>query len=345
MGGALNYLKRADSFDLVTFEKAAGVGVLFTTGEIAGVVSEIMDKHTISLADKRYSLQSKMYALCNEALKFADGKAVKDEVDKQIGARLGPRTESDSKRKPATTAPTSTSISTATATSTETSTAEVKIKPRIAAVMSATGEDEFEKTSRSIPAARNTEVQLSAHLAATNGQIRTRFPPEPNGVLHLGHAKAARLNFGVAQENKGVCIMRLDDTNPEAEKKDYIDKILENVQSLGHKWSAVTYSSDYFPQLYQFAVKLIERGLAYVDHQTAAEIEQCRSIHKESPWRNRSVEDNLRLFDEMKRGKSYLASQGRYGTFKPTNVGHCRLSNQVCASSSRRYYVVHLPFL
>ena len=137
--------------------------------------------------------------------------------------------------------------------------------------------------------------------------IITRFPPEPNGYLHLGHAKSICLNFGLAQKYGGKTNLRYDDTNPTKEDTEYVDSIKEDIKWLGFQWDKELYASDYFDQLYEWAEELIKRGLAYVDDQTQEEIRLGRgTVDKpgvESPWRNRSVEENLRLFREMKEGK------------------------------------------
>ena len=139
-------------------------------------------------------------------------------------------------------------------------------------------------------------------------QIVTRFPPEPNGYLHLGHVKSICLNFGIAEEFDGLCHLRYDDTNPTAEKQDYIDNIKTDVQWLGFEWAGeALHASSYFDQLYTWAVQLIEQGDAYVDLQTPEQIKDNRGSFKEagtpSPQRDASVADNLKLFDDMKNGK------------------------------------------
>ena len=137
--------------------------------------------------------------------------------------------------------------------------------------------------------------------------IMTRFPPEPNGYLHLGHAKSICLNFGLAQKYGGKTNLRYDDTNPAKEDTEYVDSIKEDIQWLGFQWDKELYASDYFDQLYQWAEDLIMRGLAYVDDQTQEQIRENRgTVDKPgipSPWRDRSVEENLKLFREMKAGK------------------------------------------
>ena len=141
-----------------------------------------------------------------------------------------------------------------------------------------------------------------------NGRVHTRFPPEPNGYLHLGHAKSICLNFGVAKEFNGLCNLRFDDTNPTKEEQEYVDSIREDVRWLGGDWQdREFYASNYFEQLYAYAEQLITMGKAYVDDLSAEEIREHRGTltepGRESPWRNRSVEENLDLFRRMRAGE------------------------------------------
>jgi glutaminyl-tRNA synthetase len=140
-----------------------------------------------------------------------------------------------------------------------------------------------------------------------HGRVATRFPPEPNGYLHIGHAKSICLNFGVAAEHGGTCNLRFDDTNPTKEDVEYVDAIKEDVRWLGFQWSAELYASDYFERLYQFAVDLIKAGKAYVDSLNADQIRQYRGTltepGKNSPYRDRSVTENLDLFARMRAGE------------------------------------------
>ena len=151
------------------------------------------------------------------------------------------------------------------------------------------------------------EEIIENYIAETGNSIQTRFPPEPNGYLHIGHAKSICLNFGLAQRYGGKCNLRFDDTNPVKEDTEYVDSIKEDIKWLGFEWAVERYASDYFDQLYDWAVLLIKKGKAYVDDQTQEEIRLGRGTVQqagtESPWRNRSVEENLRLFEEMKEGK------------------------------------------
>ena len=152
------------------------------------------------------------------------------------------------------------------------------------------------------------EEIIEADLASgKHKSIITRFPPEPNGYLHIGHAKSICLNFGLAQKYGGRTNLRFDDTNPIKEDVEYVDSIKEDIEWLGFEWANEFYASDYFEQLYQWAILLIKKGLAYVDDQTQEEIRTTRGTIStpgvESPWRNRSIEENLRLFEEMRDGK------------------------------------------
>ncbi|MGV7963500.1 glutamine--tRNA ligase [Photorhabdus tasmaniensis] len=138
--------------------------------------------------------------------------------------------------------------------------------------------------------------------------VHTRFPPEPNGYLHIGHAKSICLNFGIAEDYQGQCNLRFDDTNPVKEDVEYVDSIKNDVQWLGFEWSGdIRYSSNYFDTLYQYAIELINKGLAYVDQLCPEEIREYRGTLKEpgkdSPYRNRSIDENLALFEKMRAGE------------------------------------------
>lgn len=165
-------------------------------------------------------------------------------------------------------------------------------------------------TQHSAPQAANfirSIIQEDLKNGKNQGNVHTRFPPEPNGYLHLGHVKSICLNFGMADEFNGWCNLRFDDTNPEKENIEYMDSIKRDVAWLGFHWHELHHASDYFPQLLQYAYQLIEQGDAYVDSQTADEIRINRGTlkapGKNSPYRNRSIEENRNLFDEMVAGK------------------------------------------
>ncbi len=153
------------------------------------------------------------------------------------------------------------------------------------------------------------EQIVEEDLAAgrNDGRIQTRFPPEPNGYLHIGHAKAVCIDFGIAEKYNGTCNLRFDDTNPVKEDVEYVDSIMEDIKWLGYRWDNVYYASDYFQQLWELAVQFIKEGKAYVDEQTSEQIAQQKGTPTvsgtESPYRNRPVDENLALFQKMTDGE------------------------------------------
>ena len=146
-----------------------------------------------------------------------------------------------------------------------------------------------------------------------NGRIQTRFPPEPNGYLHIGHAKAICMDFGVAEKYNGICNLRFDDTNPSKENNEYVENILQDIQWLGFKWGNIYYASDYFEKLWDFAIWMIKNGHAYIDEQTAEQIAEQKGTPTTpgtaSPYRDRPVEEHSR----GGRRKHGAACQTRYG--------------------------------
>ena len=140
-----------------------------------------------------------------------------------------------------------------------------------------------------------------------DGKVQTRFPPEPNGYLHIGHAKAICLDFGIAAAHGGVCNLRFDDTNPTKEDVEYVEAIKEDIQWLGYRWGNEYYASDYFQQLWDFAIRLIKEGKAYIDEQTSEQIAAQKGTPTqpgvESPYRNRPIEETLDLFQKMNTGE------------------------------------------
>lgn len=150
-------------------------------------------------------------------------------------------------------------------------------------------------------------IERDLESGRNGGRVLTRFPPEPNGYLHIGHAKSICINFGLAQRYGGETNLRFDDTNPTKEDVEYVDSIKEDIRWLGFRWARERYASDYFEQLYEWACKLIREGLAYVDDQTQEQLRDTRGTVTEpganSPWRDRSVEENLDLFTRMRNGE------------------------------------------
>ena len=241
----------------------------------------------------RYNMGPIMGTIKKE-LKWADGAKVKKEIDTQIAALLGTKTTEDEKPLQ-------------------------KIKQKKADKKPA---NEAEKVDSGEPmemsfggfhnpgenystegyvVTEHTMRLMKEHLERTGGKIRTRFPPEPNGILHIGHAKAININFGFAKHHNGICFLRYDDTNPEKEEEEFFKSILDMVTWLGYIPYKVTHSSDYFQQLYDLAVKMIKSGDAYVCHQPAEELKGFEV--KASPWRDRPIEESLLLFEDMKNGK------------------------------------------
>ena len=169
---------------------------------------------------------------------------------------------------------------------------------------------EMEEKNIETPESRNLnflEEIIESDLASGKCEsVMTRFPPEPNGYLHIGHAKSICLNFGLAKKYGGKTNLRFDDTNPVKEDTEYVDSIKEDIKWLGFEWENERYASDYFDQLHQYAMELINKGLAYVDELSADEIREYRGTltqpGKNSPYRDRSVEENLALFEKMRAG-------------------------------------------
>ncbi len=153
------------------------------------------------------------------------------------------------------------------------------------------------------------EAKVEEDLAngKNGGRVQTRFPPEPNGYLHIGHAKAICLDFGIAAQHGGICNLRFDDTNPTKENMEYVDAIKEDIQWLGYQWGNEYYASDYFPQLWDFAIALIKKGRAYIDEQSSDEIAAQKGTPTQpgldSPYRNRPIEESLDLFNKMNSGQ------------------------------------------
>ncbi|CAD8176011.1 unnamed protein product [Paramecium pentaurelia] len=158
-------------------------------------------------------------------------------------------------------------------------------------------------TPRDIPEQHNLPEQLEKHKCITQGKIVLRFPPEPNGYLHLGHVRSIRLNFYSAEQLNGYCYLRYDDTNPANEKQIYIDEIEHNVKWFGHKPTHITYASDYFPFIFDCAIKLIKDNKAFICEQNRDEMKEYRRNKQPSPYRDRNIDESLRIFNEMQEGK------------------------------------------
>ncbi|PXF40918.1 Glutamine--tRNA ligase [Gracilariopsis chorda] len=281
------------AIDHADFDRAAGVGVTVSPHHIEAAVQEAIQCNKPQLLEKRYRFNlGLMQRSVMQKLRFADGKAVNTLIRSRVEQLLGPKTQADLAKPPKLKKPKS------------------KKAPTAPRQQEGTKQivDPFEGVpnrfeARGLSSAENTPELLEKHRLATGGKVLTRFPPEPNGYLHVGHAKAMFIDFGYANKMGGECILRFDDTNPTVEKKEYIHAVIEMVKWMGHEPSRITYSSEYFEQLYELALQLIKRGKAYVCHQTPDDISKGRKEGTDSPWRHRSVEQNIRLFDDMRKGK------------------------------------------
>uniref|UniRef100_A0AAY4D9N5 Glutamine--tRNA ligase n=1 Tax=Denticeps clupeoides TaxID=299321 RepID=A0AAY4D9N5_9TELE len=260
LSAALDFVKShpQDPLDRSTFESFCGVGAVVTPEQIEDAVEQVIKKYKKELLSDRYRFN--MGLLMGEArtaLKWADGKIIKNEVDMQVLHLLGPKTEADLEKK-------------------------AKVRNGNLPTCS-----ENYKTEGYV-VTPNTMNLLKQHLELTGGQVRTRFPPEPNGILHIGHAKAINFNFGFAKSNDGICFLRYDDTNPEKEEEKYFTAIKDMVEWL------------VFILYYLDESLWIHRGQAYVCHQRGEELKGHNV--PASPWRDRPVEESLVLFRWMKKG-------------------------------------------
>lgn len=298
-----------DSFDKQEFEKHCGVGVEVTAEEVKKTVEAVVEENKSLILAERYRINVGMLlGQVRKELPWADGKAVKEEMDVQMRELLGEKTAEDDEKpvkKKKEKAPKIGEQAVVTSESPSGGISHEEVNPFL--IFPDPHENiqvhtEIFFSDGTIWRPLNTKEKLAKHLQFTGGNVYTRFPPEPNGYLHIGHAKALFVNFGLAKERGGNCYLRYDDTNPEAEKKEYIDHIQEIVHWMGWRPFKITYSSDYFQELYDLAVELIKRGYAYVDHQTPEEIKAYRETKMDSPWRNRPIAESLKLFNDMRRG-------------------------------------------
>ncbi|XP_076132471.1 glutamine--tRNA ligase [Alosa pseudoharengus] len=306
LSAALEFVKShpQDPLDHSAFESSCGVGVAITPEQIEDVVEQVIKKYKNQLKEERYRFN--MGLLMGEAragLKWADGKIIKNEVDMQVLHLLGPKTEADLEKKPK--APKAKAPEKEKQEVDGAVNGEVKMEAKSLMEQLRGVALNFHKPGENFKTegyvvTPNTMSLLKKHLETTRGQVRTRFPPEPNGILHIGHAKAINFNFGYAKANSGICFLRYDDTNPEKEEEKYFTAIRDMVEWLGYTPYDVTHASDNFQQLYDWAEELIRRGQAYVCHQRGEELKGHNA--PPSPWRDRPVEESLILFQRMKKG-------------------------------------------
>ena len=275
--------------DIAALDAATGVGIVVTEAEIDAKVNALFEENAAAIEAEKHDFNwGKLWTSATKALQWADGAMVRDKINAKKLALIGEAPADDGKRKKA-------------------GKKAKETKPAAGAETAATEDDEPEidigkLIGRDVDIGNSPEI-IAKHLAFTQGKVHTRFPPEPNGYLHIGHAKAIRFNFKVAETYGGNTYLRFDDTNPCKENNEFIDHIKEIVGWLGYTPFKITSASDYFQELYDFAVDLIKKGKAYVCFQNAEEMSRCRNEMIDSPWRNTSVEENLRLFDKMRQGR------------------------------------------
>lgn len=295
---ALNYVKNTESLTVEGLNEISGVGIELTREDVKSEIVKYMEENKEEIETKRYkhlpTLINTVKAL--PSLKWASPALFKPLIDEKLLVMIGPKDERDFVKKEA-------------KKTGKSSKQNGNVEPAKKRSMFTEG---FLGSLHKVGENPQAYPELmKAHLEATKGRVQTRFPPEPNGFLHIGHAKAILVNFGYAKYNNGVCYLRYDDTNPAKEEDVFFQSIHRMVDWLGFEPWKVTYSSDYFDQLYQLAEKLIECGKAYVDHCTPEEIQAQRGIvngkvggpRHESPWASQSVETNLKKFRDMRDGK------------------------------------------
>ena len=285
--------------------KESGVGVVVTEKEINDQVELYFNENKDLILNERYRIVPKLFASIKNLpeLKWADPKLFKPIIDKQVLQLLGPKDERDLVKKPQ---KGSSKNNNKNKTKQNKDTADASIPKRTMFNEGFLGDlHNVGENPQAYP------ELMQEHLRVTGGKVRTRFPPEPNGYLHIGHSKAIMVNFGYAKYHDGVCYLRFDDTNPEAEAPEYFESIKRMVSWLGFKPWKITYSSDYFDRLYDLAEVLIKNGYGYVCHCTAEEIKRGRGIKEDGTpggerfgcvHRNQSVEHNLEQFRLMKEG-------------------------------------------
>nr|CAG4651602.1 EOG090X01EL [Triops cancriformis] len=357
LNAAMEYLLShpGNNVDVPSFEKACGVGVTITPEQVEKAVEKCILARKAEVLEKRYRFNvGLVMSEVRNLLPWGDGKAIKAEIDVQLLDLLGPKTEADLAPPPKVEkgvkkgAEDSKGVKSASAAvpkkgddkkDSEESSGAATIAELMKTKVHFHKPGENFKTDGYV-ITPNTMRLLKEHLKLTGGQVRTRFPPEPNGILHIGHAKAININFGYAAAHDGVCFLRYDDTNPEKEEEKFFVGIKDMVEWLGYKPYAITHSSDNFLQLYEWAKVLIKKGLAYVCHQKAEEMKGHNPIP--SPWRDRPTEESLQLFEDMKNGKfdegeatlrmKVTLEEGKMDpvAYRIKYVAHHRTGNQWC---------------
>lgn len=304
LDAAVNFFKkvRNESYSEEAFLKECGIGspsyslfrmclslsrcragVFPSDSEIQAAIDALFAEKAAEITEKRYQLFAPLLTILRDRNPFADRQKLLKKLEEKLLATLGPKGDAD---KPAPKAA-----------------AKKEKKPDSSAEADRVKLQDSIRFPDPKENVQTNKETLQRHLELTGGKVVTRFPPEPNGYLHLGHAKAMSLDFGYAKKMGGICYMRFDDTNPETESQEYIDSILDSVKWMGHDWVKITHAADYFEELYNLAVELIKRDKAFVCHQTSDEVATSREKRQPSPWRDRPIEESLKLFADMRDGK------------------------------------------
>ncbi|EGV64926.1 Glutaminyl-tRNA synthetase [Yamadazyma tenuis] len=298
---AAKYVKeKGESATNEELEVASGVGIELSDDEVKSIITKSLDAIEAEIVEKRYSILPKMLGDMKKVseLKWAKPSLFKPIIDEYFLTKIGPKDDRDVVKK------------------------EKKKKAPTAGASSNKGVVEKERSMftegflgdlhKPGENPQKYPELMKKHLEFTKGQVLTRFPPEPNGYLHIGHSKAIMVNFGYAAYHSGKCYLRFDDTNPEAEEEIYFTKIEETIKWLGYTPWKITYSSDYFDELYDLAEELIKAERAYVDHSTPEEIKAQRGLKDDgtlggerfaSKYRSRTVDENLKEFRKMRDGE------------------------------------------
>ena len=309
---ALKYIEQHggdEPFETAAFEAAAGVGMDVSEEDVKSIIKEYMAEHKTEIEETRYKIIPTLLANVRQlpALKWASPALFKPVIDAEILAMIGPKDERDvikKEKKKVTKGDGSAQKKGAKSAGASGDKPEAQLRNMFT-------EGFLGDLHKAGEEPQKWDDVIQAHRDFIKGQVYTRFPPEPNGFLHIGHSKAIMVNFGYAKFHNGKCYLRYDDTNPEAEEQVYFDSILRCVKWLGFAPWKITYSSDYFDHLYELAERMINSGYAYVDHSTSEEVKAQRGVKPDgtpggerfpSPWRNRSIEENLTEFRKMRDG-------------------------------------------
>lgn len=297
---AVKYIETSSpSFSIDDFKSNSGFGIKLTDNDVKSIIHDYLLTRINEVNEKRYSMLNVLLADLRklDQLKWASPALFKPTIDSELLEICGPKDERDVVKKEKKKAPKQ---------STTKSTKDESTNTRNMFIEGFLGD--LHKPGEEPQMFQDV---MPEHLKFINGKVHTRFPPEPNGFLHIGHSKAITVNFGFAKYNDGHCYLRYDDTNPEAEEQVYFDSILRCVKWLGFEPWKITYSSDHFDELYALAEKLINLGLAYVDHSTPEQVKFQRGIKEDgtpggerspSQWRGRTIEENLLEFRKMRDG-------------------------------------------